>query len=502
MPCPRASHWLMVTIASCMSIGMAGAAQANVPGLTACAPSGFGTDYPVGPGEGQLPSLADVPWERLGSGDTVRIHARAEPYRGKIMIQARGTADSPVRVCGVRDAAGRRPVIEGNGAESRPGLAYGHPLHESRSVVLINRLSSQPWPDVPSHVQIDGLHIRGAHPNYRFTDSKGQTRPYEKFGACIWIERGHGVSILDNEISDCSQGIFSRSTMDGDFAVTQKLRIAGNHLHGHGIANSFYEHAAYIQSVDVVYEFNHFSPLRAGALGNAIKDRSVGAVVRYNRIEDGARALDLVEAEDYADVARQDPRYRDTFVYGNVIVKDGRKGTTIHYGGDHPGSEANYRKGTLHFFHNTVRLTGNGYAVLFQLSTSDEKAFVWNNVFLFDDAIPHPRMREKQDNAPGIESGGIVRLDRNWIVSRWSDAGPWHKVGGELRGANRLLTGARAPVDPANLKPLAGSPIVGAGVAAPEGAVSHEVKWQPRPGGGFAPRRSSGAGSTLGAIEP
>ena len=43
------------------------------------------------------------------------------------------------------------------------------------------------------------------------------------------------------------------------------------------------------------------------------------------------------------------------------IVKDGRKGSTIHYGGDHPGSENNYRKGTLYFFNNTVHLTGNGF---------------------------------------------------------------------------------------------------------------------------------------------
>ena len=290
--------------------------------------------------------------------------------------------------------------------------------------------------------------------------------------------------------------------MDGDFAATKRLRIAGNHLHGNGIAGSYYEHAAYVQSVDVVYEFNRFGRMRDGAGGSAIKDRSVGTIVRYNRIEDGSRALDLVEAEDYPDVARSDPRYRDTFVYGNVIVKDGRKGTTIHYGGDHAGSEDNYRKGTLHFFHNTVRLTGNGYAVLFQLSTLDEKAQVWNNVFLFDDTVPHPRMREGQDNAPGIESGGIVTLDRNWITSRWSDAGAGQKVGGQLRGSSRMITAGRAPVDAVSLKPVKDSPIVGAAVAAPAGAVGHDVLWQIGPSGEVSPRKSSGAGGTLGALDP
>jgi len=482
---------------------MIAAAQADpLADVGTCVPSGKGTDYPVGPEPGQIAELDDVPWERLGSGDTVRIFARPQPYRGKILIHGRGTPDAPVRVCGVRDAAGRRPVIDGSGAQARRGLAYGHALHESRSVVLVNRLGSQAWQAFPENVVISGLHVRGAHPDNGFTDSKGEPQRYQKFGACIWIERGEGITIADNEISDCAQGIFSRSTSDGDFAVTKRLRIAGNHLHDNGIAGSDREHAAYVQSVDVVYEFNRFGRMREGAGGNAIKDRSVGTVVRYNRIEDGARAIDLVEAEDYADAARQDPRYRETFVYGNVIVKDGRKGSTVHYGGDHAGSEANYRKGTLYFFHNTVRLTGNGYGVLFQLSTTEETAQIWNNVFLFDDAIPHPRMRAGQDNADGIESGGIVQLDRNWIVARWSDAGPWHKVGGQLRGANRLLTGARAPVDAATLKPLPASPLTGAGVAGPDRARSHEVKWQPGPDGEAVARRSSGAGSTLGALAP
>ncbi|MBS0437484.1 MAG: hypothetical protein JSR75_21780 [Proteobacteria bacterium] len=491
---------IALLLASVAAWPVAASAQAGTIGP--CVPSGKGNDYQVGPAAGQLDSLAEVPWERLGAGDTVRIFARPEPYRGKVLLQGSGTADAPLRVCGVRDASGRRPVIDGGDALARRGLAYGHALHETRSIVLVNRLSSQAWQAMPAHVVIDGLHLRGAHPGNSFVDSKGQRQAYEKFGACIWVERGEDITIADNEISDCSQGIFSRSTADGEFAVTKRLRIAGNHLHGNGIAGSFYEHAAYVQSVDVVYEFNRFGRMREGALGNAIKDRSVGTVVRYNRIEDGARALDLVEAEDYADVARQDPRYRDTFVYGNVIIKDGRKGTTIHYGGDHAGSEDNYRKGTLHFFHNTVRLTGNGYAVLFQLSTTEESARVWNNVFLFDDAIANPRMREKQDNAPGIESGGMLHLERNWIVARWSDSGPWHKVGGQLRGASRLVTGPRWPVDATTLRPVPGSAVIGAGVGPPEGGIAHEVKWQIGPDGSITMRKQSGPGATLGALEP
>ncbi|AKJ29904.1 hypothetical protein [Caldimonas brevitalea] len=469
--------------------------------LTACLPSGKGRDYQVGPGSGQIANLEQVPWEKLTAGDTVRVFWRSTPYRGKVLLAAQGRADAPVRLCGVPGPQGQRPIIDGANAVTRRGLAYGHELHESRSVIVFNRLSNQDWTAYPRYIQVDGLQIRGAHPKNQFTSSTGARKNYVEFGACLWVERGHNITIADNEINDCTQAIFSRSTEDGDFAVTKNLRIAGNHMHGNGVVGSYLIHTTYVQSVGVTYEFNHYGPLRAGALGNALKDRSVGPVIRYNRIEGGARALDLVEAEDYSSVALADPRYRTTYVYGNQIKKDGREGTTIHYGGDHAGNEASYRKGTLYFFNNTVHLTGDGYAVLFQLSTTQEKAEVWNNVFLFDPAIQYPRMREGQDNAPGIASGGIVNLGRNWIDAKWSDAGPWHTVGGQLNGRHNLITGTTPPVDIKTLVPLSGSRVVDAAQAAPTAASGFPVKGQLDRAYLPANRTVKGVGMDLGAIE-
>src|SRR5689334_1806853 len=54
------------------------------PDLAPCEP-GTGTDYEVGEGGGQIASLDLVPWESLGPGDTVRIHHRTDPYRGKLL---------------------------------------------------------------------------------------------------------------------------------------------------------------------------------------------------------------------------------------------------------------------------------------------------------------------------------------------------------------------------------------------------------------------------------
>jgi hypothetical protein len=469
---------------------------------TPCVPSGSGTDYQIGPDPDQLQSLDAVPWESLAAGDTVRIFYRPTAYPGKFLIAAKGTASRPVRVCGVRGPNGERPIITGQNAKTRLGLPYGNSFHEARGIIIVMSMTTQDYTYYPEHIQIDGLKLQQAHPAYKFADANGVAKSYLPFGACIWVERGHHVTIADNEITDCSQAIFSRSYDDGPFRRTQHLRIVGNDMHGNGVVGDGGIHTAYIQSIDVVYEFNRFGPLRAGATGNSLKDRSVGAVIRYNRVEDGARALDLVEAEDFASVAKANPTYRSTYVYGNQIIKDGRKGSTIHYGGDHPGSESNYRKGTLYFFNNTVRITGKDYAVLFQLSTTEERAEVWNNVFYFDPGTPYPAMRSKQDVDVGYISGGILNLGRNWISEGWADSDPYHPNPNELLGVENMITGASAPIDITTLQPLPGSAIVDAAQATgPVAASAHAVKFQLGPGLKRIPRTVRGNAMDLGAIE-
>ncbi len=494
--------------ATSSEVSAAQAAPPITPIRLDCLPSGAGHDYQVGPGAGQLAELDQVPWDRLSGGDTVRIFHRDRPYAGKFIVSAQASAKVPVRICGVRGPNGDRPIITGENAVTRPGSDYGHPLHQSRSVIVVKPLASQGWQAYPRHVRIDGLHIRSAHPSYSFTDDSGSRQRYEAFGACVWIERGHDIVIADNEIEDCSQGIVSRSTDDGDFAVTRRIRLVGNYLHDNGIAGNDRVHASYMQSADVVYEFNRYGPMRRGAGGNAIKDRSIGTVVRYNRIEDGARALDLVEAEDNPRVAMADPAYRSTYVYGNQIVKHGETGSTIHYGGDHttstPGAlwgEPIFRKGTLYFFNNTVYVRGSGYAVLFQLSTTEERAQIWNNVFVFDRTVPLPLMRSTTEVGAAWTPGGILSLGRNWIDDRWVDASRGARIGGQVLGVSNLLDGSTPPVNLQTLRPLTGSAIIDAGIPGPSEARGYPVEYQL--GHDFQPvaRKVSGTAIDLGAIE-
>jgi len=486
--------------------------------LAACEPSGKGTDYQVGPGR-DYTELESVPWELLRPGDTVRIFWRDTPYYGKVLLAAKGTAERPVRVCGVRGPEGQRPQIDGRGAVTRPQLLeeYGSRadvrlIHESRSIVVFKPLvsPSDAWTSYPSFIQLDGLAIGHAHPDYSFVDAAGATRRYTDFGACVWIDRGHDITIADNEISDCQMGIFSKSTDDGDFAVTRNIRIAGNSLWGHGIVGDVHQHTTYLQSVDLVVEFNHYGALRSGASGSSAKDRSVGAVYRYNLIEGGAHAIDLVEAEDFPSTALANAAYRSTFVYGNLITKDGGQGSFIHYGGDHFGSspgerwgEPIFRKGTLYFSYNTIIATGTE-AWLFQLSTTEERAEVWNNVLVFRPTVRQKNLRMDQEVGPGWTGGGVLDLGRNWISSGWQDSDAYHEVGGQVIGTENLIVSANPPIDLATFEPLSGSSILDAAVAGPVAAHDHPPLWQLRidPSGIRVESRSAVSGaSDLGGVE-
>jgi hypothetical protein len=427
-----------------------------------CTASGQGQDFEVGPGAGQLASLDDVPWESLMAGATVRIFWQPEAYTSKFQISGRGTVDKPIRVCGVKGPNGERPIIDGKGATTRAALDYGgyEPI-QGLGLVLVNKAGSDPYEYAPGYIVIEGLDIRGAKGENTFFGSGGVTdvRSYDPFSACIWVQRGEHVVIRDNELHDCGLGLFSLSKEDNDATVTKDLLIEGNTIQGNGVSGEFFEHNSYVQSLGVVYQYNHFGPLRSGAQGSNLKDRSVGAVIRYNFLEEGARSLDLVEAQDWSTVAEADPRYRETFVYGNVIRKDGSTGAAVHYGGDQY-DEPHYRKGTLYFFNNTFTLNGNG--AMFQLSTTDEHAEIFNNILHFTVADGNSGLRDGQDTNPGYTTGGTINLGVNWIDATWLPNDQYHPVPGPLTGTANLITGAVAPFDPVTFEPTKGSKVIDA----------------------------------------
>ncbi|MCB1037022.1 MAG: polysaccharide-degrading enzyme, partial [Acidobacteria bacterium] len=362
--------------------------------------SAVAVEYHVGPGQ-PLAAIGDVPWAGLAAGDRVMIHWRAAPYQEKWVINRQGTAAQPIRIEGVRGPGGERPVIQGDGAVTPAGLNF---WNEERGVIKIGG-SNTPPDGLPSYIVIEGLEIRSGRPPYTFTNDGGGTQAYVDNAAAIYVEKAEHLTIRDCVLHDAGNGLFI-GAFDGQ---TQDILIEGNYFYDNGIVGSAFEHNTYTEALGITYQFNRFGPLRTGADGNNLKDRSAGLVVRYNWIESGNRQLDLVESDSAVLIA--DPRYRKTFVYGNVLIEPDGAGNSqiVHYGGDN-GNAASYRKGNLYFFHNTLVSTRTGNTTLLRLSTQDETADVRNNILLVTAAGNRLAM---------MNADGTLDLSHNWTKAGW-----------------------------------------------------------------------------------
>ena len=278
------------------------------------------------------------------------------------------------------------------------------------------------------------------------------------------MEAGQAITIHDCILHDAGNGLFSGHQ-------SSQLTIAGNHVYDNGIAGSIYHHNSYTESRGILFEFNHYGPLRSGCLGNNLKDRSSGTVIRYNWIESGNRQLDLVET-DYTSIAG-DPGYDETFVYGNILVEPDDAGNSqiLHYGGD-GGDTSMYRQGTFYFYHNTVVSTRSGNTTLMRLATNGARAEVFNNILV-----------SKAGGAfLAITSGrGQTYLENNWLPIGWRDT---HESGldpgatvndlGNVEGDDPGFVDS----DGQDFQLTAGADAQGAAGALLEGVANHPVAYQ------------------------
>src|SRR6266496_1198169 len=330
------------------------AAGAKGPGSSASTrPRKTATGADYMVGPGQdYPRLGDVPWEALDPGATIRIFWREAPYNEKFLINRSGTG---------------------------------------------------------------------------FTGTAGDARTYDEGAACVRVQKGAHITFRHNEISDCDNGLFSQSQEDWNVAkntankvnLTADILIDGNYLHDCGAAtgrSTDRHHNSYIQSVGVVYQYNHYGRQRPGARGSALKDRSIGTVVRFNRFEGCARSLDLVEAENTPLTALREPAYGESF----------------------------FRQGTLYFYSNTVIIDAAGEygSAIFQISTTQEHAQIFNNVLWISGG---PRyiglLGPTHDLGRLWTDGGTVNLGVNlfndgWIVN--PDRGANHASHAVVSGKEKM----------------------------------------------------------------
>lgn len=353
--------------------------------------------YEVGPGA-KLKTPNDVPWDKLQAGDTVLIQWRAEPYKNKWVIAVEGTEKAPVTIRGVPGPKGELPVIDGEDATTSKSCDY---WGEARGVVKIggarnaNKIGSK-W------VVFENLDITSARPKFSFTDSKGKADKYVRNAAALWVEHAEHLIIRHCTLHDSGNGLVVSSN---DKYAAEDVLVDSCHIYDNG-DGSGYEHNAYTEAKGITFQYNWFGALHKGAVSNNLKDRSSACIIRYNWFDGGDKVLDLVEAEDSL-IIRDDPRYRQTFVYGNVLIKRAAvHAQVVHYGGD-SGKPAISRKGTLYFYNNTVVSTKKDGTQLFWLSSNDEICDARNNIFFTEGGGKSVTLMRN--------AKGILMLNQNYL---------------------------------------------------------------------------------------
>lgn len=405
------------------------------------------TLYDVGPGLAYT-SIGAVPWNQLQAGDTVAIHGRDTPYHELILISGEGTADAPIRIMGVPGPNGQKPIIDGQDAVLGPNLDYVYSATATRGLVTISPTSQYTWGDKPAYIEISGLEIRNGHMGNSFTRPNGTTSAFLQNVAGIFVERGENITIRDCEIDNNSNGLFVASG-DSEEVTSRNILVQGNYIHDNGNVGIDRQHNVYTEAVGITFEDNHFGPLMPGAGGSNLKDRSAGLVVRNNWFEGGAHLLDLVDAED-CPLAAEDPSYKQTFVYGNVLVDTagpGNSSSLVHYGGD-SGVPEGYRQGTLYFYQNTVMIQGTRsgddarwFTDVFRFDTNDQIADIRNNIFycgLPPDAAPGTEVTGLGlfDNQAGTASFGVNWISPDWHT--WRNDDP--PAGSQITGTSNFIT--------------------------------------------------------------
>ncbi len=409
-----------------------------------CTAVGKGRVLDVGPAW-PLKDLNAVTWGSLKGGDTVRIHnddktgSAPTTYHQHFAIPGGGTAQEPLRVCGVPDAKGVKPIVDGANASTREDEDWASGYIEGLGVVALYDAGHK-WGAALAqnrNVMIEGLHIRNGSNEYKYMKQKTRAATtYEGGAACVLVQTGIDVLIRGNELENCSQGVFSNGRTPGG-SMVYDLTVEGNYLHNWGSQGSYLVHAMYLQGIGLTVQFNYFGASVAGALGNAIKSRSVLNFLRWNYISQPvtttARAFDMVEPQAFVcyvvparyaynyrgehqsdcyppaagvgsdpitadQIAANYEAYHSDYIYGNIMDDTGTDVPFVHYGYDQQseqGPEFDRRGGTLYYWANThLSRKPSGTKTVFDPAAPDQDhSYEFpvvqsvNNVFLGTGAI-------------------------------------------------------------------------------------------------------------------
>jgi hypothetical protein len=419
--------------------------------------------YEVGPGH--LNSLGDVPWLNLNPGDSVKIHAREEPYREKIGIRSRGTEQNPIVIMGIPDGLGNNPHITGQDATTATHFNgfFSARWDEFLGPIVIKPGSGDPWGHKPGHIHIKNLKISGGSPLNTYTNTAGETVNYSNGAAAIWAVLVENFIVENCEITENGNGLFVLSK-GSEEETSRNVVFRNNTFWENGNIGRDREHNIYTQVAGMVIENNTIRRLTHGAIGSSVKDRSSGTVIRHNYIESSARLLDLVEPEDSYVVLTSEPDFLETWVYGNVFINDCRldphSTNLIHFGGD-TGVDQIMRRGVLHYYHNSLHNIADQsdawYLRIFDVTPGGGQIQSANNIIWNDGNADFYLMNQ---------GGDFHSLGGDWITENWVEGRSGFD--GTISFQNAFFEGNQPGLDTLSFSPLLASVLIGNAIELPD----------------------------------
>lgn len=310
---------------------------------------------------------------KLQQGDRITIHGRATAYQSRLPLTV-----SDVRIDTAPGPNGERVTFDARGAKEPTWATYFSPDVARNGCIYIGPDSSRVN---PTGITVNGVKVIGCRKGRAFTNSAGQPVVYN-YGGGIMLYRCREVTIQACAFDDHDTGVFGKSFAEAA-NVLRNVTVEWCNFNNCGMPGSDRYHPVYLEGLNTVYQYNHFQKPISGSSGCNIKDRGAGTIIRYNRIEGGARTIDLVDPEEAGAVFMEDPGWGRIHIYGNLILNPaaGGSGSMIHLGFD---GQYQYAQWRLFFQYNTVvsyRQKGTHYKTFLFKTNGAQEIYSGDNIF-------------------------------------------------------------------------------------------------------------------------
>lgn len=329
-----------------------------------CSPGTGGNTYNVGPGQTYTTPGAFFNANTLAPGDTVNIFptmsgSTVVPYSDCVLMSYRGKPGSRITIQGQPDPTfGKYPIwnVSSGTATTDFGTraaAIGSTF--APGALWLGRRSGMTFGYSPGYITIKLIEFTGAYTGGSYVRSGPTTVNWNDASAGIYVEAVEDLVIDTCTVDGNGNGIFAAALPTYDRPIYDVTLQFNSIFNNSGTTPSGTpSHNTYIEGIRVTYHANLYGAIRTGGQGIGLKERSSGAVIRYNSISGGNHQCEHAEAQNSADLAVALVAARKVYIYGNITYTEpGNASSPYWFGGDQ-GNPQIQTKAIYYAYHNTV----------------------------------------------------------------------------------------------------------------------------------------------------